>query len=178
MAASSLSVAGVAIVAPKPSADFDKVMKELGTQFKLEDAVVAYLITDVGVQSLEDLAALFSGPEQIRPVVDGIAGLPEGKRLIQTARLRQAWEGVSKAQGVAEQSKKKGDDDPDLDTPLQPEVLDSLNSDFWKGYHLHIGASEMPADSLVSSVPANSRGGYLPFGTCGASRCWPSNKKA
>ncbi len=148
----ALSIGGVAVVVPKASDDIRKVMSEVGKQFKIDEAVIKHFLDVICVESLQDFAGLFTDPADVKAVIEQVEALDPPKRLIQSSRVRQAWEGIVKAQSTAEVQRQRGDDDPDLDRLLGREDLDDINKMFYRRYHIHFGASEMPSDAVVSRI--------------------------
>ncbi len=150
--AGPLAVSGVTIAVPAPAGDVQALFTSLGTQFRIDAKVTEYLVSQLKLESLEDLATLFTKEDEVGAVVERVPELEEGARLLQTARLRQAWAGVKAALAVAAGSKKRGEEDPDLDNPLPQQDLDNIEDLFWRRYHLTPSADVMPADALLSRV--------------------------
>jgi hypothetical protein len=145
-----LTISGVKVQAPVQASDPNAVFTELGAQFSVDEKVIKFLLDEVGVKTLRDFATLFSSAEDIKAMVELVPDLEPLKRILQVARLRQAWEGVEEAQRTAEGHKKIKGDDPDLDLMLPQTDLDDLTECFWRRYHLNFDSEVMPADALLS----------------------------
>ncbi len=145
-----MMVGGVVVAGPQQPANVDDMFQKVKEQFKLDDAVIKYFKDDIGIESLEDFSRLFSSEAEVGPVVEKVPGSPDVKRLLQAARVRQAWIGVRDAMVTATTRNKKCEEDPDLDNPLPQHELDELENAFWKRHHLYFEADEAPADTLVS----------------------------
>ena len=148
----SVIVSGVAVASPNRNTDIAKVMADLQAQFANNEKVIAYLTDEVGVKSIEDFAKLFASPADIATLIEVVPDIAKPQKLLQTSRLRQAWEGVNKAMEVACVQQRKGAEDPDLDKPLGQEELGTLAEAFWSRYHLSFPPEETPADTLVSRI--------------------------
>ena len=151
----SLMLQGAAVVVPAPAGGtavspkelFDNLCNDFGVDLK----VAAYLVDDCGLESLEDFLHFFTAEEQIESrVIDKVRDLPHAFR--NAARLRRAWAGVKGAASAAEESKKKGKEDPDLDTLLPEAELTDLRDRFWERYKLNFGVLVEPSDYLVSRL--------------------------
>ncbi len=145
-----LVIGGVRIQAPSQSTDAQAIFAELGSQFQIDAKVTNFLVVDIGVKSLRDFATLFNGPEDIKNIVELVPELEPIKRILQVARLRQAWEGVDEAQRTSEGQKKLKGEDPDLDMMLPQAELDDLTECFWRRHHLSFDSEVMPSDALLS----------------------------
>jgi len=99
----------------------------------------------VEVESLEDIAAM--EPEDLRTCVKDIEDI---NVVLQTSRLRQAWEGIKKAAALADEVKRKSDDNEDLDALLPREILESGEEKFWALYHMKWHAAVEPSEYLIS----------------------------
>ncbi len=143
-------MSGVQVVAPEQVADIGAVMKELGSQFNIDDKVIKFFVEDVGITTLRDFGTMFSSAEDVKQTVEMIAGLEPVKRLLQVARVRQAWEGIAQAQQTANDQRRLKGEDPDLDLMLPQGDLDDLTATFWVRYHLQFDSEIMPSDALLS----------------------------
>ena len=121
------------------------VLEKLGEKFGIDKKVIEHLANVVKVESLEDIAAM--EPEDLRTCVKDIVDI---NVLLQTSRLKQAWEGIRKAATLADEAKKKGSDGEDLDALLPREVLESGAEKFWALYHMKWHASVEPSEYLIS----------------------------
>eukprot|EP00971_Amphidinium_carterae_P129350 2561990-Amphidinium_carterae.1 len=148
----ALTVAGVPLASPT-SADGDpaELFKRLCTQFRIDDRVATYLVTTMGVESLEDFKYLFTTEAEISSTV--IANIAELERKpLMAARLRQAWHSVQTAQSVADAQRKRGREAEDLDALLPEQDLTNLKTLFWSRYKLDFNISTEPSDFLVSRI--------------------------
>ncbi len=146
----ALTISGVKVQAPLQSSDPQAIFAELGSQFGIDERVTSFLVKEVGVKSLRDFATLFTTADDIKPIVELVPELEPLKKILQVARLRQAWEGVEEAQKAAEGQRKIKGDDPDLDMMLPQQDLDDLTESFWRRYHLNFDSEVMPSDALLS----------------------------
>ncbi len=104
--AAALTISGVKVQAPLQSSDPQAIFAELGSQFGIDERVTGFLVKEVGVKSLRDFATLFTTADDIKPIVELVPELEPLKKILQVARLRQAWEGVEEAQKAAEGQRK------------------------------------------------------------------------
>ena len=103
--------AGGAVLAPKA------LFEKLCAQFGVDGKVAAYLVEECGLESMEDFLHFFTAEGQIEVrVTDRVPELTH--RFRNAARLRRAWAGVREAAAAAEDTKKRGREDPDLDALL------------------------------------------------------------
>jgi len=121
------------------------LLEKLGASFGIDKKVIDHLANVVKIESLDDIAAM--EPEDLRLCVKDVQDV---NVLLQTSRLRQAWEGIKKAGTLADEAKRKGDVGEDLDTLLPREVLESGAEKFWALYHMKWHASVEPSEYLIS----------------------------
>jgi len=92
------------------------LLEKLGAQFGTDKKVIEHLANVVKVESLQDIAAM--EPENLRACVKDVADI---NVLLQTSRLKQAWEGIKKAGTLADEAKKKGEVGEDFEALLPRE---------------------------------------------------------
>ena len=121
------------------------LLEKLGAQFRLDKKLIEHLANVVKVESLEDIAAM--EPEDLRACVKDVADI---NVVLQTSRLKQAWQGIKKAGTLADEAKKKGEVGEDFDTLLPREVLECGADKFWELYHMKWHAAVEPSEYLIS----------------------------
>jgi len=121
------------------------MLERLGVQFGIDKKVIEHLANVVKVESLEDIAAM--EPEDLRECVKGVADV---NVMLQTSRLKQAWQGIKKAGTLADEAKKKVEVGEDFDTLLPREDLDCEADKFWELYHMKWHAAVEPSEYLIS----------------------------
>jgi hypothetical protein len=135
--------------APQQLGSPEETFKQLGMQFDLHELVIKALLNE-GCKTLEEFRFMFTNDSEVKSViVDAIQDLPNAA--VQSARLRRAWHAVTEAIDVQAAKAKPATED-DLDKLLDSTELNSLETQFWKRYHIRIPPELAPADSLVSRV--------------------------
>ena len=120
-------------------------------QFSIDDKVGKFLVSTLGLDNIHDFRTLVTTSADLEDkVISKVDGLQFKDRNL--SRLRQAWDGICASVKEAEALKRKGNEDPDLDTLLGTPELDNLKSYFWKRYHVVYPANIEPSDFLVSRV--------------------------
>ena len=122
---------GAAVEAPLTSAGTvlapRALFEKLCGQFRVDGRVAAYLVDECGLETLEDFLHVFTSDDQIEArSTDKVPDLQH--RFRNAARLRRAWAGVKEAAATAEDSKKRGREDPDLDALLPAADLRDLRA--------------------------------------------------
>lgn len=133
---------------PRDGAPVEEVLKSLGTQFSLDDAVIKGLLA-AKIGHIEEFRFFFDAEEKITPWVQKL-NLGE-EHNIQCARLRRAWSAVRLFYTHAEQDRSKVSS-TDLDSMLDEGELRNAKQTFWRRYKMRFPPELHPADATVSRV--------------------------
>ena len=153
-AAMSLSVGGQPLAVPTalPQGDaIARIFERLCTEYRLDPKVAKFLVTDAGLESLEDFTHFFTSEQDVAPrVTDKIADLAQ--RDLQASRLRQAWVAAKQAESISDNRKKRGVEEDDMDALLPKAALSDIGQRFHARYRLSFGVKTEPSDHLVSRL--------------------------
>ena len=133
---------------PRDGGDFKAALATLATNFSLAPEVTKRIESE-GVTHLEELRYLFDSEEHVGRWITKL-GLGDAT-IIQTARMRRAWQAVRLYFNQAEQDRSKVTL-ADLDSLLEDGELRNVKQSFWKRYRLRFPSEVHPADSLLSRV--------------------------
>lgn len=134
---------------PSPDLGAAATFETLGTNFKIDEAVIKYLLK-VGLESLEEFRFFWDAEEKIDTWLAKV-GLKEEERNLQGARLRRAWAAVRLWYTQAEQDRSKVATS-DLDSMLQETELRDAKSTFWVRYRIRFPPDMHPSDATLSRV--------------------------
>lgn len=143
-----ISMAHAPFQIPRDGAPVEEVLKSLGTQFSLDDAVIKGLLA-AKIGHIEEFRFFFDAEEKITPWVQKL-NLGE-EHNIQCARLRRAWSAVRLFYTHAEQDRSKVSS-TDLDSMLDEGELRNAKQTFWRRYKMRFPPELHPADATVSRV--------------------------
>ena len=138
-------------VRPEPAV-LAQSFSDLGQRFELHDTLVTWFTSDTGLRarSLQDFVHLASKEEDLNDIPE-TAGVPEGQRLVQRSRVKQAWLALRRQLSISEKAL-AAEEDPDLDRLLPEATLKQQADHFFARYKLSYPPEEAPADTLVSRV--------------------------
>ena len=137
-----------------PMGSAELLFQELCQKFSIHQDVAEYLVTTMGLMTLEDFRTVITEPSQVDKLITSqIPNLQ--KPLLQAARLRQAWEAVNTAHEGASASKRKGLEEPDMETLLPAQQLLDLKEAFWLRYKMRYGADRAVRQSPQSHCEGN-----------------------
>ena len=130
-----------------PGTEGKEALTQLFKQFDVDTKVVTHIVDTLEVSTLKDFQFLFSNISDVGNVVSLVKDVNVA---LQVSRVRQAWTGVTQAQGKADAIKKKGDESDDMDALLPDHQLEDLRDLFWHRYHMKYHPVVEPSDYLVS----------------------------
>jgi hypothetical protein len=139
---------------PVPPASSDAAVRLralLLTEARVDARIHAHLTTKLGLESVADLASLWTEEEQVSGVQEVLqeAGL-ESDRL-QRSRLRTALQ-LARAELQSTVTKRSSIDAIDLDRPLEPEVQKQQEDRFYSLYRLKLTPEVAPSDALFGRI--------------------------
>ena len=133
---------------PREGGTIQATLEALALNFTLDEGIVQALLK-CKIQSLKEFWFLFNTEEQIQVWVSKL-GLGE-ESMVQTARLRRAWNAVSLCYRQSEQDRSRVSVE-DLDALLADGELRETKVAFWRRYRLRFPPEVHPSDSTVSRV--------------------------
>ncbi|CAJ1327947.1 unnamed protein product [Effrenium voratum] len=133
---------------PREGSTIQATLEALALNFTLDEGIVQALLK-CKIQSLKEFWFLFNTEEQIQVWVSKL-GLGE-ESMVQTARLRRAWNAVSLYYRQSEQDRSRVSVE-DLDALLADGELRETKVAFWRRYRLRFPPEVHPSDSTVSRV--------------------------
>ena len=102
------------MIAPVAEGTPRDIFTKLATQFGLDRLITDYLADTLKLTNLTDFLYLFATGAEVENIVTSkVKDLPN--RPLMTARVRQVWAGVKRAQAQAEVTKKRGSEAEDYD---------------------------------------------------------------
>ena len=149
----ALNVGGQALPVPLAVAPgaAKALFDELCAKFGIHDTVSDFMVNSLGLETLADFQHMLTDTAKVEElIVSQIKNLP--KPVLQAARIRQALEAVQQAAAGAALSKKRGLEDPDLESLLSAEQLNDLKEAFWRRYKVRYAADIEPSDAMLSRV--------------------------
>ena len=132
-----------------PPAEVKEAFEALGTKFKWDDKIVKWILAENGLAatSINDFIFAIDKHDDIVKIID--QANPDNK-LLMTSRVKQAWTNLKQSAENAEGLKRKGLDDPELETLLPQEELDDMCKAHFKRYKMVWPPEVMPSDQTIS----------------------------
>ena len=154
MASSSSAaiLAGMHAPAALSEADAKELLYKVAEKFNFQPEIADYLLS-LGIRSLSDFQNGFTSKEAIDTELT--KKMPEttawtGSRMVQTARVRMAWESTFQAT-QAETKQKAAYEDASQDL-LPEEDLFNLEQKWWKRYKFNVDPERCPSDYVVTTA--------------------------
>ena len=135
--------------------DIKAQFKAMGEKYQWEKVTVDWMTAPEGLAatSMNDFLEITADPSKFDDIVKMIKPATGAYNLLQQAsRLRQAWKSLKDAETAAENLKKRGLDDTDLDSLLHQDQLDELADAFHRRYKVTFPPTVAPGDVLVSRI--------------------------
>ena len=130
--------------------DFDALAAKYGWAQEIRIWMTAS--SGLNAAKVEDFLYAMASEADAGALVDAAGIKDAGPKLLQTARVRQAWAGLRKAQADADKLKTLGRDDQDLDALLPQQTLDDLAAVFYRRYKMTYPSHVLPSDAVVSRL--------------------------
>ena len=108
-----------------------------------------HLVSVMGMKNLADFKAMFD-IYTVKEVVEKVEGLQQIP--LQASRVKQAYEAVKDASGIADTNRKRTLEEDDMDELLPLPVLTRLKEQFLSRYHMRYHPTVEPSDYLVSKL--------------------------
>ena len=119
----------------------------------MDPLITKWILSEAGLgaTSVEDFLFSATKQEDLGSVAES-AGVEQGRRLLMTSRIRQAWTSLKKAAEDADSLKRKSLDDVELDDLLPQRELDDMGAKHYARYRMSWPPEIMPSDQLISRV--------------------------
>ena len=124
-----------------------QAFEELENKFSLDPLITKWILSDsgLGATTVDDFLFSATKQEDLASVAES-AGVEQGKRLLMTSRIRQAWTSLKKAAEDADSLKRKSMDDVELDDLLPQRELDDMGAKHYARYRMSWPPEIMPND--------------------------------
>ena len=132
-----------------PPAEVKDAFEALGERFKWDTKIVKWILAEDGLAatSINDFIFAVDKHDDIVKIVDAAAA---DNKMLMTSRVKQAWQDLKKSAEDKEGIKRKGMDDPELETLLPQEELEDMCKMHFKRYKMVWPPEVMPSDQAIS----------------------------
>ena len=129
------------------------VFAEPEKKFSWDPKIAKWLLADngLGAKSADDFLHM-AASEQGNEFEAVVKAAGCSNALQQVSRLRQAWTSVRHAASAADEVKKRGRDESDLDALLDQAALDNLQDEFFARYKMSYLPEVDPSEALISRL--------------------------